>query len=250
MRNRDYQREFAGSHPAMYQTEGRQRKADTLVAVLQAELGEGLKGARVLTVGCSTGIMDSYIAPQVGMCVGMDIDERAIKYANDNFARPNLSFQVGDAMATGMPANSFDVVICSQVYEHVPDPTRMMGEILRVLAPGGVCYFAATNRLCIVEQHYFLPFLSIIPVRMANVYLRLARKGDHYYERHKTWWGLRRLVARFQVEDYTRRILADPDRYHAGYMFNTIAKLRIARALAWIAYWAFPGYIWVLRRPE
>ncbi len=250
MTQRGYQRDFASTHQAMYSDDGRRAKADTLVAVLRDGLGARLATARVLNVGCSTGIMDSFVAPHVGSHVGIDIDEAAVRFATATHQQPNLSFRVGDAMALDIPDASVDAVICSQVYEHVPDPKRLMDEIHRVLAPGGVCYFAATNRLCIVEQHYFLPFLSIMPVWMAHRYLRLTGRGTHYYERHLVYWNLRRLVAQFRIEDYTRKILAAPADYHAEYLFSTPAKLRIARTLARVAYWAFPGYIWLLRRVD
>jgi len=160
---------------------------------------------------------------------------------------PNVEFRVGDAMQLDFADASFDVVICSQVYEHVPDPARMMNEISRVLAPEGICYFAATNRFCIMEQHYHLPFLSVVPLPLAHWYLRLARRGNYYHERHMSLRGLRRLVRQFDVDDYTQRMLSDPDRYMARYMLGSGMRLRIARALAHYAYGLFPGYVWLLK---
>jgi len=130
----------------------------------------------------------------------------------------------------------------------VPDPARMMAEISRVLAPEGVCYFAATNRLCVIEQHYHLPFLSIIPVSWANYYLRWCGRGQYYHERHMTLLGLRRLTVGLTIDDYTLRLLANPARYHADYMIKSRGKMIFARILLRFAYWAFPGYVWVLRK--
>ena len=249
MTERGYQHDFSCTRPAMYEYEGRERKALTLLAVLGDALGDRLRTARVVNVGCSTGIMDSFIAPHVGTHLGIDIDASAVAYANATHVQPNLSFRLGDAMAIDVPDASCDVVICSQVYEHVPDPAQLMREIERILAPGGVCYLAATNRLCIVEQHYFLPFLSIIPVWMANWYLRILGRGKFYYERHLTYWGLRRLVRAFDVDDYTRRVIDDPERFHTAYMVGSgRLKPLLVRTLLRLAYWAFPGYLWVLRK--
>lgn len=251
MNPRDYQRDFASAHPAMYDPAGRERKADTMVAVLSDALGESLARARCLTVGCSTGIIDSFLAPHVGQMIGIDIDEAAVAYANASHAAANLAFRLGDAMALDFADESFDVIVCSQVYEHVPDPVRMMREIRRVLVPGGVCYFAATNKLCIVEQHYFLPFLSMLPGPLADGYLRLAGKGRHYYERHLTYWGLKRLTTAFDIIDYTPRLVGEPERFSTRYMVGEGAtRSLLLRGWARLAYWAFPGYVWLLRKPQ
>jgi len=151
-------------------------------------------------------------------------------------------------MALDFPEHSFDVVICSQVYEHVPSPVQMMAEIHRVLAPHGVCYFAATNRFCVMEQHYHLPLLSVIPVSWAHHYLRLCGRGRYYHERHMTLWELRRLTATFSICDYTSKLLSEPERYGTGYMINSVFKRIVAIVFSRCAYWAFPGYVWLLKK--
>ncbi|MEO6065489.1 MAG: class I SAM-dependent methyltransferase [Lysobacterales bacterium] len=250
MSERGYQHDFARTHPAMYEQEGRKRKADTTVAVLCDALGDRLRNARVVNVGCSSGIIDSFIAPHVGHLTGIDIDETAIAHANERHATTRLEFRRGDAMALDFPNASFDVVLCSQVYEHVPNPQTMMDEILRVLAPGGICYFTATNKLYPIEQHYFLPFLSMLPQSLADLYLRVTGKGDRYYERHLTYWQLRRLTAAFEFTDYTRRLVMEAEQFATEYMVGTGGvKTRVLRAWLRVAYWAFPSYVWVLRKP-
>lgn len=249
MSERGYQYDFSKDNAAMHSSEGRRRKALTMLAILRDALGAGvLAQARVLNVGCSTGLVDEVLAEQVGSVVGIDIDQAAIESARLQRVSANLEFHLGDAMALDFPGESFNVVICSQVYEHVPDPTRMMAEIYRVLMPGGLCYFAATNRFCVMEQHYHLPFLSVIPVSWAHHYLRWCGRGNYYHERHRTVWGLRRLTSGLVADDYTARLVADPVRYHAEYMINSRNKRVVAELLLRFAYWAFPGYIWILRK--
>lgn len=249
MTERGYQYDFSATSAEMHSVAGRRRKAATMLAILAEALGPRLAEARVLNVGCSTGIIDEFLAPHVGRVTGIDIDAPAVEGARLRCRAGNTEFRVGDAMQLDFPDASFDVAICSQVYEHVPDPVRMMKEIHRVLAPGGVCYFAATNRFCIMEQHYHLPFLSVIPVPLAHLYLRLLGRGKFYHERHLTLGGLRRLTAPFRVEDFTPKVIAEPARYEAGYMIGESGlKPKLIRAFAKSAYWAFPGYLWLLWR--
>lgn len=238
---------------AMYDEDGRRRKADTMVAILADHFGaDRLSGLRVLDVGASTGLIDSFLAPHFGSVHGIDIDASAIAHAQARFAaQGNLHFMQGDAMSLPFPENHFDVVICSQIYEHVPDAARMMDNIHKVLKPGGVCYFAAGNRLDINEHHYNLPFLSVIPRPLAHLYVRLAGKADYYYEKHLSYWGLRRLARHFTIIDYTRRTIDDPERFRVGYMLKPGSpKQRIAKGIARLAYWLVPGYLWLLRKPE
>lgn len=74
-----------------------------------------------------------------------------------------------------------------------------MDEIYRVLRPGGVCFLAAGNRFVFMEAHYHLPFLSVIPKWMAHKYINLFKKADYYYETHLTYWGLKKLVSKFDI---------------------------------------------------
>jgi len=246
---RGYQHDYAEINPGMYEAEGRRRKASTMLAVLRDELGDRLGEARVLNLGCSAGLIDEALAPHVQSTLGVDIDDKAVAAANQRTVGTASRFVVGDAMALALEDVSFEVVICSQVYEHVSDPARMMAEINRVLVPGGLCYFAVTSRWSVMEMHYKLPFLSWLPPRLADIYLRATRRGTRYYERHFGVSALRRLVAGFDVTDATPRILAEPERYAATYMFRSRAALGAARMILRFAYPLFPGFIWILRKP-
>ncbi|MGB0713190.1 MAG: methyltransferase domain-containing protein [Gammaproteobacteria bacterium] len=247
---RGYQHGFSAHNKAMYDVEQRQRKAATMIAVLAEGCARPLAELNALDVGASTGIIDEYLARHLGSVVGIDIDEEAIRSARDSFARPGLFFHQGDAMALRLPDACMDVVICSQVYEHVPDAGRMMGEIHRVLRPGGVCYFAASNRLMWNEPHYDLPLLSVLPRPLAHRYVRLAGRAERYHELHFSYWRLRRLVKSFDVEDFTARLVRDPGRYGVDYMLRPgSGKQRIAQWMTRFVPWAVPGYIWLLRKP-
>jgi len=156
--SRGYQFNFSKMLPeAMYNKELREKKAATIVAVFKDYYQPDLKSLSVLDVGCSTGFIANYLADYFGQVFGIDIDAPAIDFAQTHFKKKNLKYLKSDSMAIEFPANLFNIAICAQVYEHVPDAAKLMRQIFRVLKPGGICYFAAGNRLNIMEAHYQLP---------------------------------------------------------------------------------------------
>ena len=249
---RGYQLGYSNiSAEEMYDVETRERKAATMVSVLSDCLDRPLSELSMLNVGGSTGIIDNYLAEHFGKVTSVDIDELAITHAREKFQRENLHYQVGDAMNLAFDDASFDVVISSHIYEHVPDAGVMMNEIHRVLKQDGVCYFAGCNRIMWNEPHYNLPLLSVIPTFMAHAYVRLFRGQDHYYERHLSYWGLKRLVNAFRVEDYTRKTVTEQERFGTAYMLaEGSLKARIADWITGYAMWLSPGYIWILHKKQ
>ena len=245
-----YQERFSETHRAeMYDLASRQLKAAKVIAILEDALGD-LQGLRLLDLGCSNGLMTRVYGEHFKSVIGIDFDEPGIDYAIAHNAAENIEYRVGDAMATGLPDASVDVVTSTHVYEHVPDAMRMMDEIFRVLPAGGACLFIAGNRLTLMEADNNLPLLSLMPRPLADRYARLARKGDRYHERTRTVWGLRRLAARFELSDYTTRVVADPARFRATDVVTPgTTRQRIALLALKAAYWLAPTYIWLLRKP-
>jgi len=245
-----YQYNYSEMNPGVtYGRRGREQKAKTMVSVLQNYFDTDLKSLTVLDVGSSTGIIANYLAMHFGKVVGIDIDQPAVEFANAHFKRGNLEFVQADSLKSEMQESYFDAVICAHIYEHVPDASVMMDEIHRLLKPGGVCYFAAGNRLNIMEPHYHLPFLSVIPRPLAHIYIRWAGKGKFYYEKHLSYWGLRHLVRKFELIDYTRMMIENPRRFSADYLLRPDAtKTKLARWVVKYAYWLVPGYIWLLKK--
>ena len=249
MTPRSYQKNFSAGMRSMYDRKRREKKARTMVAVLREHFGPGLDRLALLDVGASTGSIPHTLARSFRTAVGIDIDRPALGHAARTFRRPNLLFAAADAMDLCFAADRFDVVICAQVYEHVPDAQRLMAEIERVLKPGGVCYFAAGNRFQIMEPHYRIPFLSWLPRPLAHRVVRLAGKAPFYYERHLSYSGLLRLVQRFRCIDYTARLIENPQRFGLAYLLpEGTVKSRLARQVVRHFYPLCPGYIWLLEK--
>lgn len=71
-----------------------------------------------------------------------DVAASCVRYAQgvlERFRAPGRTVTVEEADARALPApdGQFDLVIATEVIEHVPDPERLVGELARVLAPGG-----------------------------------------------------------------------------------------------------------------
>jgi len=249
---RGYQENFSASDASNHDVASRQRKAKTIIAVVKDWcLRRDLKmeNLRVLDVGASTGAIDYFLADHFDEVYGIDIDKPAIDVASKEYCKRNLVFSVGDAMKLDFDNETFDVVVCSHVYEHVPDDVRLMKEMYRVLKAGGIVYFSAGNRYAVMEPHYRLPFLSFPPKWISHLYLRCLNRGKYYYEEHRSYWGLKRLVVDFKIDDYTSKIISDPEKFSAGYMVRSRGlKQRVAKIVVSYFYPIVPGYIWLLEK--
>lgn len=91
----------------------------------------------ILDVGSASGWFLSEVKKRLpdSSCTGVDVYEPAITYAKKHYK--NIDFRVGDAHKLPFKSASFDLVICTEVLEHVVNPENVVSEIGRVLKPGG-----------------------------------------------------------------------------------------------------------------
>ncbi|MEL6237655.1 MAG: class I SAM-dependent methyltransferase [Pseudomonadota bacterium] len=119
-------------------------------------------GDRVLDLGCGEGrhVHGLYMLGDFEI-IGVDLDEPSLEKARAGLATlpmPDgprshaVTFETGDATALRFEDDAFDVVICSEVLEHLPDYSAALAEIRRVLKPGGRLCVTVPNawpeRLC------------------------------------------------------------------------------------------------------
>lgn len=106
------------------------------------------RGTRFIDVGAGAG-RHSYEALRRGADVtAYDLDEVELKGVAEMFDAMvaagevppggKARVQVGDALSLPYPDGHFDTVLASEILEHVPQDEQAIGELVRVLAPGGM----------------------------------------------------------------------------------------------------------------
>lgn len=106
-------------------------------------LGPIRLGEAVLDVGCGAGF-DVFVATRLvgpqGRAVGIDVTPRMVEKAKEHLSRlgwKNVAFQVGEAENLPFPDRDFEAVISNGVLNLTLDKGKAVGEIYRVLKPGG-----------------------------------------------------------------------------------------------------------------
>lgn len=134
-----------------------------------------LEGKRVLDVGCGGGILSEGMAASGAQVTGIDLGEKALKVAQLHRLESGLDIEYKlvsvEALADDMP-ESFDVVTCMEMLEHVPDPAAVVDACMRLVKPGGNVFFSTINRN---------PKSYLFAVIGAEYLLNLLPRGTHDY---------------------------------------------------------------------
>jgi SAM-dependent methyltransferase len=107
--------------------------ARVLVDLARPEPGE-----HVLDAACGTGVVARLVAPMVGQSgktVGLDFDPMMIAIAKE--LGPDIEWQQGDLQSLSFADEFFDLVICQQGLQFLPNRDAGLQQIYRVLRPGG-----------------------------------------------------------------------------------------------------------------
>ena len=136
-----------------------------------------LLGKRVLDVGCGGGILSESMSSKGADVTGIDLGEKALQVARlhglESGVRVDYRLVSVEALAEEMP-ESFDVVTCMEMLEHVPDPAAVVKACARLLKPGGTVFFSTINRN---SKAYLYAVVG------AEYVLNLLPRGTHEYEK-------------------------------------------------------------------
>ena len=136
-----------------------------------------LRDARVADIGCGGGLLAESMARAGARVTAIDLAPSMIDVARLHAAGEGLAIDYRLLSAEALAAeaqDSFDVVTCMEMLEHIPDPDATMRTLARLLKPGGTLFVSTLNR----NLRSFL--LAIVG---AEYIARLVPRGTHEYER-------------------------------------------------------------------
>lgn len=135
----------------------------------------GLKGKRVLDVGCGGGILSESMYFAGAAVTGIDLGEKALGVARlhqlESGAKVDYLLTSVETLAEEQPAQ-FDIVTCMEMLEHVPDPAAVVYACHKLVKPGGAVFFSTINRN---------PKSYLYAVIGAEYVLNILPKGTHDY---------------------------------------------------------------------
>jgi SAM-dependent methyltransferase len=94
------------------------------------------RGARILCYGDGLGCDSTYLAQAGHDVTYFEVSERCRKFASSLFERSGVHVEWSGSLAS-LESGSFDVVVCLDVLEHVPDPLELVGDLTRLIRLGG-----------------------------------------------------------------------------------------------------------------
>ncbi len=225
-------------------------KAKKIISVLSDYRGMSTKPIYnlCLDIGSNKGIITHEISSYCNRVIGIDNSLELIKSSYVNKTE-NIDFLAGDGLLLPFKDNTFDLVICAQVYEHTTSPGLLLKEIYRILRPGAVCFFSGPNRLWPYEYHYRWYFLHWLPRRLLDIYFRLIykRNFDLYL---LNYWQIMKMCSKFNVIDYTTYVAYElGDFVIEEKMLMNLLTAIIPRSFAKHITFLFPNFNWILLKP-
>jgi SAM-dependent methyltransferase len=150
--------------------------------------------AKIVEVGCGTGQMSLYLARSERQVVGVDLTRASLRLAAAAAARfgiDQVQFVETDLARPGLKQGAFDVVYCSGVLHHTPDPPAAFAHVARLARPGGMIVIGLYNAVARIPlrlrrmvarltDYRFIPFDPVLRDRRNEPERRAAWLRDQY----------------------------------------------------------------------
>ena len=164
---------FAGLHKmSNARIEFIKRNAKRIVDKKQTEI-KLLKGLHCLDVGCGGGILSEPLNRLGAIVTGIDASDKAIEIAKEHSLKSRLDITYKCTNTSELIKskkekfiNKFDIVIASEVIEHVNNRGKFLSDISKLSRPGGLIIFTTINKsfLGIALGKYFAEyFIKVVP---------------------------------------------------------------------------------------
>jgi ubiquinone/menaquinone biosynthesis C-methylase UbiE len=166
-----------GNYTKSYET---YKRVQNIIASFMQETKKN-KNFKVLDIGCGNGYHIFLLNTLKGIeekvyFEGLDISEEDIEFAREvkeSFGFDNIKFKLCDAESVEYPDNHFDIVLCSDVLEHLVRPEKCLSEIMRVLKLGGLAIITTPNKSNMVRIFRRKNISSISNFKKKNVHISL-----------------------------------------------------------------------------
>jgi SAM-dependent methyltransferase len=192
--------------------------------------------AIVLEVGCGTGQMCLYLATGDRLVVGTDLTRPSLDLAGEvarRFGIERVRFVETDLRRPGLRPGAFDVVYCSGVLHHTPDPEASFRAIARLSRPGGFIVVGVYNAYARIPHRLrraianltglrWVPLDPVLRDRAAEPTRREAWVRDQYAHPLERRHTLREVQGWFErsgvtyLRTYPSAVLAEPPLHGAG----------------------------------
>jgi 2-polyprenyl-6-hydroxyphenyl methylase/3-demethylubiquinone-9 3-methyltransferase len=135
-------------------------------------------GKDVLDVGCGGGFLAEEFARDGFRVTGIDPSAKSVAAARKHAVESGLDirYEIGRGEEAPFPDGSFDLVACCDVLEHVDDLEKVIGEVSRLLKPGGVFFYDTINRT-------WLSKIALIKVWQEWSFTRCCPANAHVWEK-------------------------------------------------------------------
>ena len=137
----------------------------------------GLNGKKVLDIGCGGGILSESMAQKGAVVKGIDLGEAPLSVAKIHAKEKQVDIEyqaISTEEIAAKEPQSYDIVTCMEMLEHVPDPSAIVKACSDLVKPNGHVFFSTINRN---------PKSFLFAIVGAEYILNLLPKGTHQYEK-------------------------------------------------------------------
>lgn len=135
---------------------------------------------KILDVGFGNGIISVAFAKEGAKVSAIEVNPILLEIAKDNSIKAgvNIDFKIYEKGTFPFENAFFDYVFSSNVIEHTNDAKKFINEISRVLKKGGLVYLSFPNRFAPKETHSGLWFITYLPKKVTEWYVRNIKKRN------------------------------------------------------------------------
>jgi SAM-dependent methyltransferase/uncharacterized protein YbaR (Trm112 family) len=168
---------------------------------------ESAQPATLLDLGCGTAGLLAAAGRRFRLAVGVDVAFRWLLVGRLRLQEAGSDSPLLCANAEHLPFSSgvFDRITANDLLEHVADPSEVLAECRRVVAPRGCCYLSTNNRYSLVpEPHVQVWGVGLLARGLQAAYVQAMRGHSYQNVRLLSGSELRRLAARARLPAGTR----------------------------------------------